>query len=377
MKKKVVFILGTRPEAIKLAPVIEFFLKKGEFLVEVCSTGQHKEMLYQILDYYNIVPTIDLKLMVDNQSLVGLNSLALVKISEYLSTSRPDLIVVQGDTTTVQAAAMAAFYNRIPIAHVEAGLRTNDLYSPFPEEMNRLVTSVLSSIHFAPTTLSRDNLLREGHLDSNIHVTGNTVIDALLNIKKKMSNGELDLVKFDFLDPSRKMILITGHRRESFGDGIREICQAIKRLSNEYPNVDFVYPVHLNPNIKQPVLSILDNLKNVFLLEPQSYLSFITLLDRSYLVLTDSGGVQEEAPTLGKPVLVMRDKSERPEALMSGTSILVGNTEKSIYENTVRLLEDHLQYEKMSKAINPYGDGKACEKIYQIILNYFNENLNN
>ena len=369
---KISFILGTRPEAIKLCPLIYKLKENRKHCIDVCVTGQHKEMLYQVLDVFSVAPDVDLQLMQTNQTLVSLNANALQSVDKYLKEKSPDLVLVQGDTTTVFAAALAAFYNKIPVGHVEAGLRTFHKYSPYPEEINRVLTTHLADYHFAPTETSKNNLLGEKVNPAAVYVTGNTVIDALHLVNHKLKNGKLS-PGFDLssLPSDKKIVLITAHRRENFGDGIENICLALKELAKKYPDFFFVYPVHLNPNIKAPVNNLLSGIDNVQLIEPLDYVSFIALMDRSYLILTDSGGVQEEAPSLGKPVLVMRDNSERPEAIEAGTVKLVGSSVHAIIQNTSLLIDNQDEYEKMARAINPYGDGKACERISVIIDQLF------
>ena len=362
--KKIAVVFGTRPEAIKLCPVVLALQKNPDFECKVCVTGQHKEMLYQVLDVFNVKPDIDLELMRPNQTLGGLTSRAISAIDEYLARERPDIVMVQGDTTTVLAGALAAFYHHIPIAHVEAGLRTGNLESPWPEEANRVLTTRLAHWHFCPTENNKNNLLNEGVNPADIYVTGNTVIDALLLAKEKVKgeSGQRN---------GKRSVLITGHRRENFGEGFEHICNAIKKLAIEFPEVDFVYPVHLNPNVREPVNRILNiqasKHPNIHLIEPQSYLPFVKLMNDSYLILTDSGGVQEEAPSLGKPVLVMRDTTERPEAVTAGTVKLVGTAANDIYRETAVLLSDEDSYRRMAAATNPYGDGHAVERIVNVL----------
>ncbi len=371
---KISVILGTRPEAIKLCPLVIMLKEQGIHEVEVCISGQHKEMLYQVLNLFKVKPDVNLDLMVSNQSLVSLNSKALLQIDKYLKESKPDLVIVQGDTTTVFSASLAAFYNNILVAHVEAGLRTFHKFSPFPEEINRVLTTHLSDFHFAPTETSRTNLLKENVRPEAIHLTGNTVIDSLFWVKKKLEKNELGVSEsVTNLKNEQKIVLITAHRRENFGDGIINICEAILQLASTFSNFTFVYPVHLNPNIKEPVNELLKDLKNVFLIEPLDYVSFIALMQMSYLILTDSGGVQEEAPSLGKPVLVMRDNSERPEAVEAGTVKLIGSQVNDIVNNVTSLLTNEDEYFEMAKAINPYGDGNACGRICDIINNSFSK----
>ncbi len=379
--KKISLIFGTRPEAIKLCPLVKTINDTESLIADVCVTGQHREMLDQILDIFNVKPDCDLNLMKPSQTLAGLTSRTIASIDDYLSEIKPDIVVVQGDTTTVFCAALCAFYHKIPVAHVEAGLRTWDKYSPFPEEINRVLTSRVTSIHFAPTATSKANLLKEGIAEDTVFVTGNTVIDALFQVVDKIRLnpphiGELP----DHLQPGTsdkdKIVLITGHRRENFGVGFENICRAIARLAKDYPNISFVYPMHLNPNVRKPVVRLLGDLtkSNVFLIEPLNYYDFIAMMDRAAIILTDSGGVQEEAPSLGKPVLVMRDTTERPEAVEMGTVKLVGTNQDNIYDNVSLLLDDPLAYQKMSNAVNPYGDGKACQRITDLISDLYFKN---
>lgn len=379
--KKVLLIFGTRPEAIKMAPlVIELKKYPLNFDTQVCVTGQHREMLDQVLNLFEINPDFDLNIMKQGQDLYDVTARVLTGVRDVLREAKPDIVLVHGDTTTSMAAALASFYEHIPVAHVEAGLRTHDIYSPWPEEMNRQITGRITTFHFAPTTLSRQNLLNEGVKSAAINVTGNTVIDALLMVIDKIKNnpnlknqiGEtLKRAGYNVerLFTNKKMVLITGHRRENFGDGFLGICQAIKILSEKFPQVDFVYPMHLNPNVRKPIKEVFgDNyVANMFFIEPLEYFSFVYLMEKSTIVLTDSGGIQEEAPGLGKPVLVMRDTTERPEALEAGTVKLVGtNLNKIVYEVSA-LLEDSIYYNRMSEAINPYGDGLACERIISVL----------
>lgn len=373
-RKKICVIFGTRPEAIKLCPVVLALKADPAFDCRVCVTGQHKEMLQQVLDVFGVVPDVDLALMRPNQTLGGLTSRAIAAIDEYLAQEKPDIVMVQGDTTTVLAGALAAFYHHIPVAHVEAGLRTGNMESPWPEEANRVLTTRLAKWHFCPTENNKSNLQKEGVPPSDIYVTGNTVIDALFLSKEKVEKFQSFKVpgfqgfKDEKLKGSgRRSVLITGHRRENFGEGFEHICNAIRRLAVEFPEVDFIYPVHLNPNVREPVNRILSGLENVQLIEPQSYLPFVKLMSESYLILTDSGGVQEEAPSLGKPVLVMRDTTERPEAVTAGTVKIVGTKADDIYRETRTLLTDRAAYEAMAAAVNPYGDGKAVERIVRIL----------
>ena len=372
-------VFGTRPEAIKMAPLVKEFQKYPEqFQTIVCVTGQHREMLDQVLHIFEIEPDYDLNIMKQGQDLYDVTARVLIGMRDVLKETQPDVVLVHGDTTTSTATALAAFYQQRPVGHVEAGLRTHNVYSPWPEEMNRQITGRIATYHFAPTPLSRQNLLDEGIKEEAITVTGNTVIDALYMVVDQIKNDKtLDfglncsLIKagydVDRLNDGKKLVLITGHRRENFGDGFISMCQAIKTLSEKYPDVDFVYPMHLNPNVRKPIHEVfgedLSNLKNMFFIEPLEYLSFVYLMEKSTIVLTDSGGIQEEAPGLGKPVLVMRNTTERPEALEAGTVKLVGTNSEKIIEEISRLLDDLENYEMMSKAINPYGDGKACERI--------------
>lgn len=377
--KKVMLVFGTRPEAIKMAPLVKEFQKYPErFETIVCVTGQHREMLDQVLHIFEITPDYDLNIMKQGQDLYDVTARVLTGMRDVLKETQPDVVLVHGDTTTSTAAALAAFYQQIPVGHVEAGLRTHNIYSPWPEEMNRQITGRIATYHFAPTPLSRQNLLAEGVKDDQITVTGNTVIDALYmvvdkikrdksldaNLKALLKNAGYDVNR---LSDGKKLVLITGHRRENFGDGFIHMCTAIKDLTQKYPNVDFIYPMHLNPNVRQPIHKVfgedLSNLGNMFFIEPLEYLSFVYLMEKSTIVLTDSGGIQEEAPGLGKPVLVMRDTTERPEALEAGTVKLVGtNYNKIIYEVSA-LLDSDVYYDEMSQAVNPYGDGMACRRI--------------
>lgn len=374
-------VFGTRPEAIKMAPLVKEFQKHPDkFHSVVCVTGQHREMLDQVLHIFDIVPDYDLNIMQQGQDLYDVTTRVLLGMRDVLKQERPDVVFVHGDTTTSTAAALAAFYQQIPVAHIEAGLRTNNIYNPWPEEMNRQITSRIASFHFAPTELSHRNLLKENIEASKITVTGNTVIDALHRVVDKIQKDKaldsvlaesLKNVGYDVtrLKEDKKLVLITGHRRENFGDGFLNICRAIKDLASKYPNVDFVYPMHLNPNVRTPIHSMfgenLVDLGNVFFIEPLEYLSFVYLMEKSVIVLTDSGGIQEEAPSLGKPVLVMRNTTERPEALEKGTVKLVGTDYDKIVREMSILLDDPIAYTKMSQAINPYGDGKACERIVE------------
>lgn len=372
-------VFGTRPEAIKMAPLVKEFQKNSEkFETIVCVTGQHREMLDQVLHIFEIKPDYDLNIMKQGQDLYDVTARVLVGMRDVLKESNPDVVLVHGDTTTSTAAALAAFYQQIPVGHVEAGLRTHNIYSPWPEEMNRQITGRIATYHFSPTILSKQNLLNEGVNEDKIYVTGNTVIDALYMVVDKIKNNksldtELEnILKQAGYDVNRlvngkKLVLITGHRRENFGDGFINMCTAIKDLTLKYPDVDFVYPMHLNPNVRKPIHEVfgedLSNLNNMFFIEPLEYLSFVYLMEKSNIVLTDSGGIQEEAPGLGKPVLVMRDTTERPEALEAGTVKLVGTNYDKIVKEVSALIENKDYYEKMSKAVNPYGDGLACSRI--------------
>ncbi|MGP1446118.1 MAG: non-hydrolyzing UDP-N-acetylglucosamine 2-epimerase [Candidatus Limimorpha sp.] len=374
--KKVLLVFGTRPEAIKMAPLVNKFKEyRDDFQIIVCVTGQHRKMLDQVLHLFSIVPEYDLNIMQPNQDLYDVSSKILLGMRDVLKKEHPDLVLVHGDTTTSTMAALAAFYQQIAVGHVEAGLRTGNIHSPWPEEMNRLMTGRLTTYHFAPTQTARQNLLKENVSDKQIVVTGNTVIDALYRVTEMLENEdslrqevEQNLIDAGYdtnrLEQNKRMVLVTGHRRENFGDGMIRICNAIKQLSEKYPNVDFVYPVHLNPNVQKPVKEVLGNhLNNVFLIEPLSYLPFVYMMEKSFLILTDSGGVQEEAPSLGKPVLVMRDTTERPEAVSAGTVTLIGTDQQKIVQGVENLLNNAEDYEKMAHAQNPYGDGKACERI--------------
>ena len=368
--KKLLVIFGTRPEAIKMAPVVRALHQSRSFETKVCVTAQHRRMLDQVLELFNIEPEFDLNLMAPDQDLTDITSKVLVGLRAVFKTWKPDIILVHGDTTTTMAAATAAYYEHIAVGHVEAGLRTGNKYSPWPEEMNRRLVSAIADIHFAPTESARANLLREGVLDSAIHVTGNTVIDTLLFIDQQIKTAA-HLAKtladtFAFLDSSKKLLLVTGHRRENFGGGFEDICGALRRIA-ERDDIQIVYPVHLNPNVQQPVRRLLSNCANVHLIEPLDYLPFVYLMTRAYLLITDSGGVQEEAPSLGKPVLVMRAVTERPEAVSAGTVKLVGTDQETIVTETTRLLDDQAEYQRMSVAHNPYGDGLAAQRIIKVL----------
>lgn len=386
MKKKILLVFGTRPEAIKMAPLVKVFQARSEFKTIVCVTAQHREMLDQVLDLFEITPDFDLDIMKEGQDLYDVTSRVLLGMRDVLQKSRPDVVLVHGDTSTSTAAALAAFYQQIPVGHIEAGLRTNNIYSPWPEEMNRQITGRIAKYHLAPTKLSEENLLKESIKKDNILVTGNTVIDALNLVSKKINNDEhiahlihnamSELgVERRLIDAwkrkSRRLVLITGHRRENFGQGFLNICRAIKDLGEKYEGVDFVYPMHLNPNVRTAITDVFGSLtstNNVLFIEPLDYLPFVYLMSNAHIVLTDSGGIQEEAPGLGKPVLVMRDTTERPEAVEAGTVELVGTDYHRIVEKVSTLLEDADYYAKMSKANNPYGDGKACDRIVNFFL---------
>jgi len=369
-------VIGTRPEAIKMAPVIKELAKyPRQIESHIVATGQHREMLDQVLSIFGIQPDVDLDLMQANQGLPALTADAITSLSNTLGHHRPDLMLVQGDTTTAMAAALAAFYERIPVGHVEAGLRTDNRYSPFPEEINRRMISVLTTYHFAPTRKAGDTLLAEGVPEKNIYVTGNTVIDTLLYMVKqqpKMSREELftllGLGDNNLNDGEKRLILVTGHRRENFGKPLEDICSGLKRVSERNRDVVIVYPVHLNPNVRGHVYRILSRVERIYLIPPLDYPTFVQLMSQAYLILTDSGGVQEEAPSLGKPVLVMRDTTERPEAIEAGVARLIGTESESIIENVEQLLNNRNEYEKMSKAVNPFGDGNAAERIVNVLL---------
>lgn len=381
--KKIMLVFGTRPEAIKMAPLVKEFQKHPDtFETVVCVTGQHRQMLDQVLEIFDIRPDYDLNIMKAGQDLYDVTARVLTGMRDVLKEAEPDVVLVHGDTTTSTAAALAAFYRQIPVGHVEAGLRTHNIYSPWPEEMNRQITGRIATYHFSPTPLSRANLIAEGVAEDKITVTGNTVIDALYKVVDKIKTdknlgGELKRILFeagydtDRLKDGRKLVLITGHRRENFGEGFISMCRAIKALTEKYPCVDFVYPMHLNPNVRKPIHEVfgedLTNLGNMFFIEPLEYLSFVCLMEKSAIVLTDSGGIQEEAPGLGKPVLVMRDTTERPEALEAGTVKLVGTDYDMIVNEVSALLDNREHYEAMSKAVNPYGDGLACNRIVKTL----------
>lgn len=374
---KVMLVFGTRPEAIKLAPLIKALQAQAPALqTVVCVSAQHREMLDQVLQLFDIVPNYDLNIMKPGQDLFDITGGILAGLKPVMQTELPNLVLVHGDTTTTLAASLAAYYAGVPVGHVEAGLRTGNKHAPFPEEVNRQLTGVIADLHFAPTEEARSNLLREGVDPASVHVTGNTVIDALVAVVERLEGNdvlraELDR-KFAFLDPGKRMILVTGHRRENFGEGFEQICRALADIAAREPDVDVLYPVHLNPNVRKPVTEILaaQCLTNVHLIDPVDYLPFVYLMNRAYLIITDSGGVQEEAPSLGKPVLVMRDTTERPEAVAAGTVILVGTSRDRIVKETLNLLHNPLAYATMSQAYNPYGDGKAVGRIVETILSF-------
>ena len=381
--KKIMLVFGTRPEAIKMAPLVKEFQKDTKhFQTIVCVTGQHREMLDQVLHIFDVKPDYDLNIMKPGQDLYDITNSVLLGMRNVLKKTQPDVVLVHGDTTTSTAAALAAFYQQIPVGHVEAGLRTHNIYNPWPEEMNRQITSRIATYNFSPTLLSKENLLKEGIPEKKIAITGNTVIDALYWVVNKINNDTilnnklkimLNKAGYDInrLINGKRLVLITGHRRESFGEGFIHICSALRELKDKYPEVDFVYPMHLNPNVRKPIYTIFgkdfSNLGNIFFIEPLEYIAFVYLMEKSTIVLTDSGGIQEEAPGLGKPVLVMRDTTERPEALESGTVHLVGTGYNKIIFEVSTLLDDVEAYRKMSKAVNPYGDGLACHRIVNIL----------
>jgi len=374
MKKKILLVFGTRPEAIKMAPLVKAFEKEEAIDAKVCVTAQHREMLDQVLEMFDIVPDYDLNIMKADQDLFDVTSNVLLGLKDVLNDFSPDIVLVHGDTTTTSSTSLASFYNKIKVGHVEAGLRTGNLYSPWPEEANRQITGVLANYHFAPTDTSANNLLEENKNSNDIVVTGNTVIDALflaldkINNNKELKSKIIESINSQYkLQDDKKIILVTGHRRENFGDGFINICEALKTIALHNPHIDIVYPVHLNPNVQKPVNEILSSTSNVYLINPLQYEQFIYMMNKSYFIITDSGGVQEEAPSLGKPVLVMRDTTERPEAVEAGTVKLVGTSKKTIIVEAQKLIDDENEFERMSKAHNPYGDGKACERIINFI----------
>jgi UDP-N-acetylglucosamine 2-epimerase (non-hydrolysing) len=372
VKKKVLLVFGTRPEAIKMAPLaLQLKQQESRFETKVCVTGQHRQMLDQVLELFNLTPDFDLNLMKPGQTLSDITSGVLKGLEEVFAEWTPDVVLVHGDTATTFAASLAAYYHKIAVGHVEAGLRTGDIYSPWPEEANRKLTGALTTYHFAPTQSSYNNLIKENIDPKNITITGNTVIDALLTVKEKVETDQVVITQFeqqfDFLDPTKKLILVTGHRRENFGQGFLNICTALANIAKQYPDVQIIYPVHLNPNVQKPVNELLSDISNIYLIAPQDYLPFVYLMNRSYLILTDSGGIQEEAPSLGKPVLVMRDTTERPEAVEAGTVKLVGTDAALIQQSVIELLENTELYEMMAAAHNPYGDGTACQQIIRAL----------
>lgn len=376
-RRKILIVFGTRPEAIKMAPLVKEFEKHtDQYLTRVCVTAQHRSMLDQVLDIFKINVGYDLNIMSAGQDLYDITSRVITRMKNVLHEFKPEMVFVHGDTTTTFAAALTGFYEKIPVSHVEAGLRTGNIYSPWPEEMNRKLTGAIATYHFAPTTTSRKNLLKENVPEDKIFVTGNTVIDALLMVVKRIrtEKGLQDKLKKELancgytIKKGKKIILVTGHRRENFGEGFINICNALKEIALTFPDVDIVYPVHLNPNVQKPVYSLLSEIKNIYLIEPLEYLPFVYLLYRSYIVLTDSGGIQEEAPSLGKPVLVMRNTTERPEAVIAGTVKLVGTDKDKIVRWTKQLLINRDVFNKMARAINPYGDGKACKRILKHLI---------
>ena len=372
MKKKVLLVFGTRPEAIKMAPLaLQLKQQEGSFETKVCVTGQHRQMLDQVLELFNLTPDFDLNLMKPGQTLSDITSGVLKGLEQVFAEWTPDVVLVHGDTATTFAASLAAYYHKIAVGHVEAGLRTGDIYSPWPEEANRKLTGALTTYHFAPTQSSYNNLIKENIDPKNITITGNTVIDALLTVKEKVETDRVVIAQFeqqfDFLDPAKKLILVTGHRRENFGQGFLNICTALANIAKQYPDVQIVYPVHLNPNVQKPVNELLSGISNIYLIAPQDYLPFVYLMNLSYLILTDSGGIQEEAPSLGKPVLVMRDTTERPEAVEAGTVKLVGTDAALIQQSVIGLLENSSLYQTMAAAHNPYGDGTACAQTIEVL----------
>jgi len=373
MALKVLSVFGTRPEAIKMASLALALQADNRFDAKICVTGQHRQMLDQVLELFELVPDYDLEIMKPGQDLTDVTVAILQRLKVVLAEFKPDIVLVHGDTATTFAASLAAYYQQIPVGHVEAGLRTGNLYSPWPEEANRKLTGTLAQLHFAPTSQSEANLLAEGVAAEYINVTGNTVIDALLEVVRKLEQPDLAQPlhqQFSYLDPARRLVLVTGHRRESFGDGFERICKALVQIAKDSKDVEIVYPVHLNPNVREPVNRLLKDVKNIHLIEPLDYLPFVYLMNRAYLILTDSGGVQEEAPSLGKPVLVMRDTTERPEAVKAGTVRLVGTDLQAIIENVEELLGNQEAYQRMSVAHNPYGDGQACARIIEVLANF-------
>ncbi|WP_297922895.1 UDP-N-acetylglucosamine 2-epimerase (non-hydrolyzing) [uncultured Campylobacter sp.] len=372
-KRKILIVFGTRPEAIKMALLIKEFQKRAEFEVKVCVTAQHRQMLDQVLEFFEIKPDFDLNLMKQGQDLYDITSGVLLGMRDVFSEYTPDIVFVHGDTTTTYAVSLAAYYQKIDVAHVEAGLRTHNIYSPFPEEINRQMTGLIAKYHFAPTTDARDNLLKEGKDSRNIVVSGNTVIDALLWTIDKIENNELlknkilSFINTKYKLSDRKFILVTGHRRENFGEGFVNICEALREIALKNENIDIVYPVHLNPNVRKPVGEILSGISNIFLIDPLEYDSFVYLMSKSYMIVTDSGGIQEEAPSLHKPVLVIRETTERPEGIRAGCVKLIGTKRENIIKEVQKLLNLKDEYDKMSKSVSPYGDGKACKKILEFL----------
>ncbi|MBP5078180.1 non-hydrolyzing UDP-N-acetylglucosamine 2-epimerase [Pseudomonas chlororaphis] len=374
MSLKVLSVFGTRPEAIKMAPLALALAEDGRFESKVCVTAQHRQMLDQVLDLFALTPEYDLNIMQPGQDLNTVTTAILQGMKNVFEDFKPDIVLVHGDTATTFATALAAYYQQIPVAHVEAGLRTGNLYSPWPEEGNRKLTGALAALHFAPTENSENNLLKEGVHPESVYVTGNTVIDALLDVVKKLEESSSLRAgleeQFSFIRSGKKVILVTGHRRESFGGGFERICHALLDTAKAFPDVEIVYPVHLNPNVREPINRLLSGLDNIHLIEPLDYLPFVYLMNRSFIILTDSGGIQEEAPSLGKPVLVMRETTERPEAVEAGTVKLVGTEARAIAQHLELLLSDTAAYESMSFAHNPYGDGKACQRIIEVLANF-------
>ncbi|WP_363321844.1 UDP-N-acetylglucosamine 2-epimerase (non-hydrolyzing) [Otariodibacter sp.] len=376
-KIRVLTVFGTRPEAIKMAPVAKLLTQDSQFETKICVTGQHRQMLDQVLNLFDLSPDFDLDIMKKGQDLSDITAQILCDLKVVLIEFNPDLVLVHGDTTTTFATTLASYYQQIPVGHIEAGLRTGNLYSPYPEEANRRLTSVLAKYHFSPTTKAKQNLLVEGVSENKIWVTGNTVIDALFSVLQKIQDN-LPLAKklaehYSFLDENKRIILVTGHRRESFGQGFEQICLALAKIAQAHPDVQIVYPVHLNPNVLEPVKRLLSNIDNIFLIEPQEYLAFTYLMNKAYLILTDSGGIQEEAPSLGTPVLVMRETTERPEAIEMGTVKLVGIDTDEIIRSVNLLLENNEVYQSMSRANNPYGDGQSAQRIVEIIRGLFSK----
>lgn len=373
---KILVVFGTRPEAIKMAPIVNLLKSNSNFSVKVCVTGQHREMLDQVLDIFNIVPDYDLKIMTHNQSLNNILSTIVYKLDEIIKDFQPFLTLVHGDTTTAFAASVTSYYNKVFVAHIEAGLRTGDLYSPWPEEGNRKLISTITKLHFTPTLSSYNNLVKEGFDARDVYITGNTVIDSLLQVKNKIISDKLLFEKltaeFSYLN-NKKFILVTGHRRENYGDGFKSICNALKKIAIKNSDIQIVYPVHLNPNVNNIVKDLLSDISNIYLISPLEYLPFVFLMMKSYIILTDSGGIQEEAPSLGKPVLVMRNTTERPEAVEAGTVQLVGNNEEIIVKKINELLHSEEKYIRMTSINNPYGDGKASQKIVDILIHFKSE----